>query len=339
MIFITNLPSFYKINLYNKISIKKNIKVFFLGKKSKFRNNNFSTLLLKFENYFSYQGNYESRNKFLSCISIIIYLLKNKKEKKIILTGWNEIEYWICLFFPFRKKILILETNLNYTNKNFFKIFLKKIFLYFIHTCVVCGKSQQKLLKLLNFNKNILKSKGVGIINKNIKSRNFDIKKYNKKIVYIGRFDQEEKNILWLIDFFKKHPNFELDLIGYGPLKSQIVKKIVNIKNIKCLKSVKNRDLSKVFKKYCFLILPSLKEAWGLVVEEALYFNTPVLVSKNCGVSEIVKNGVNGYIFNTNESSLSKILQKINQKNYEKLKPKINYFNSDDHQIKTYLKL
>ena len=339
MIFVTNIPSFYKINLYNKISKKKKLKVFFLGKKSKYRNKNFFKLSFKFKNYFSSKLNYEDRNKFISCILLLIYLFRNNNDKKIILTGWNEIEYWISLLFIFRKKILVLETNLNYTNKNFFKIFLKKVFLFFIDTCVICGKSQKDLLKYLNYKKKILISKGVGLINKNIKFlRNKNIK-YNKTFVYIGRFDQSEKNVLWLINFFKKNPKYKLDLVGYGPLEKIIIKSISQFKNIKIYKSINNNNLKYFFNKNSFLILPSIKEAWGLVVEESLYHDTPVLVSKYCGVKEIVKNGKNGFLFNPNNNSLKKILSKINNKNYFKLKPKKYYFNNEQHQIDTYLNL
>src|SRR4029077_4003966 len=46
------------------------------------------------------------------------------------------------------------------------------------------------------------------------------------------------------------------------------------------------------------MILPSYREPWGLVVNEALSFGCPVVVSDICGcVPELVIDGVTGYSF------------------------------------------
>jgi glycosyltransferase involved in cell wall biosynthesis len=45
------------------------------------------------------------------------------------------------------------------------------------------------------------------------------------------------------------------------------------------------------------LVLPSISETWGLVVNEAMAAGLPVLVSQRCGcVPELVQPGVNGYV-------------------------------------------
>ena len=45
------------------------------------------------------------------------------------------------------------------------------------------------------------------------------------------------------------------------------------------------------------LVLPSISETWGLVVNEAMAAGLPVLVSQRCGcVPELVQDGVNGYV-------------------------------------------
>lgn len=44
------------------------------------------------------------------------------------------------------------------------------------------------------------------------------------------------------------------------------------------------------------LVLPSLAEAFGLVVGEALSTGTAVIVSQNCGAADLVVEGVNGYV-------------------------------------------
>jgi glycosyltransferase involved in cell wall biosynthesis len=46
------------------------------------------------------------------------------------------------------------------------------------------------------------------------------------------------------------------------------------------------------------LILPSISEPWGLVVNEAMAAGLPILISRKCGcIKELCKEGVNGYGF------------------------------------------
>jgi glycosyltransferase involved in cell wall biosynthesis len=45
------------------------------------------------------------------------------------------------------------------------------------------------------------------------------------------------------------------------------------------------------------LVLPSSSEPWGLVVNEALSFGCPVIVSNRCGSVDLVKESINGYVF------------------------------------------
>jgi glycosyltransferase involved in cell wall biosynthesis len=49
------------------------------------------------------------------------------------------------------------------------------------------------------------------------------------------------------------------------------------------------------------LVLPSRWDGWGLVVNEALVAGVPVIVSDRCGASEVVENGVNGYVFRSGD--------------------------------------
>lgn len=87
--------------------------------------------------------------------------------------------------------------------------------------------------------------------------------------------------------------------------------------------------------------MPSLVEPWGLVVEEALYFGLPVIISQNCGARDIINNGINGYwIDPENVDELTSVIQKIDSNKYYELISGVEKFSinaKDVQQIEAYL--
>ena len=59
-------------------------------------------------------------------------------------------------------------------------------------------------------------------------------------------------------------------------------------------------DMTNFYRNIDVLALPSLNEAFGLVVPEAMSFGHVCLVSSTAGSAEIIKNGENGFVFNRN---------------------------------------
>jgi glycosyltransferase involved in cell wall biosynthesis len=49
------------------------------------------------------------------------------------------------------------------------------------------------------------------------------------------------------------------------------------------------------------LVLPSRWDGWGMVVNEALSAGVPVIASDRCGAADLVQEGVNGYVFRSED--------------------------------------
>jgi glycosyltransferase involved in cell wall biosynthesis len=127
------------------------------------------------------------------------------------------------------------------------------------------------------------------------------------------------KNLYALVSIFNSLNGHLLTIVGSGK-EGESLKKIAN-KNIKFIDSIKNTDIYKIFDINDFLILPSLIEPWGLVVDEALYFNTPVIISKNCGARDLIQSDVNGYVVDPLDTKgIEKIIKRINTSKYKSLK-------------------
>ena len=88
-------------------------------------------------------------------------------------------------------------------------------------------------------------------------------------------------------------------------------------------------------------MLTSVSETWGLVVEEALYYGVPVIVSSNCGSCEIIKDGINGYVVNIEDDrNVENIIKNLDEQNYQKLIDGVDKFSvevKDLEQLRAYI--
>jgi len=335
-VIVTQLPAFYKINLYNEMSKRLKLFVIFLGTSTvESRSTDFCSIEdACFDFLIVHEGNFQNRNRLLSAYKIFKAL--NRTNFSILITGgWDLFESWVLAFwYPKNFNSLALESGKESKTKGF-KGFIKKVFLSRIKVVFVSGNAQKEVVEKLGFKKNIYTTGGVGIINKIAYNRKSSV--YSGKFLYVGRISKE-KNLELLISTFKEMPSISLSCIGTGP-DLDLLEKIAP-QNVNFLGSLKNSILVEYYLNYDYLILPSYSEPWGLVIEEALYYGLPVICSNNCGASELIQPSKNGYIFSLEEKlNLKTLLDSINNQNqYLSFNNKnMNFIDDKDaQQVKVY---
>jgi len=291
-VIVTHLPAFYKVNLYNEMTSKMKLLVIFLGDNTlDTRAGDFAHLdQVAFEYVFVHHGHFEQRNRWLTS-SRILKQLVSIRYKKLIVGGWDLPESWVLAFAsPRKKNALALESGIESVTSGM-KGWLKRIFLARLGTVFASGAAHKAVVRTLGFKGGVFVTQGVGIINKPHYVR---VKReYQAKYLYLGRMSHE-KNVDMLLAVFAQLQGARLTCVGVGPeleaLKSDASE------NVSFLGSVDNAEIKSLCSTHDFLILPSLKEPWGLVVEEALYFGLPVIVSDKCGAAELIERGKNGFV-------------------------------------------
>jgi glycosyltransferase involved in cell wall biosynthesis len=105
----------------------------------------------------------------------------------------------------------------------------------------------------------------------------------NKRLLYVGRF-AAEKNILHMLDLFRKHnTGYSITLIGKGPQK-EIIEAYVREHGLgQVLDHVPHHELAGVYQAHAVTITSSLSETYGFTLLESLACGTPV-VYPDCGV-------------------------------------------------------
>ena len=310
LIYITNIPAFYKINLFNEISRFRKIKVIFTHDTSKQRNSDFYKGDRKFE--FASISN----KTFIGKLTFIYHLLKKEPYQQLIIggCGWSQLILWIAAFLSSQKKNgFIVESSIIESKTTGLKGWIKKIFISRISKAYVSGKSQADLCKSLNFKGQYIVTKGVGIFN--IQPQPVYKEKTSvRNFIYVGRLSPE-KNLRFLIETFNQLSNLILNIVGFGPEESFL--KSIAKSNIIFHGAIPNAELHKIYAANDVFILPSTSEPWGLVVEEALNNGLPVIVSDKVGCAAEIINETNGLIFQLSDpEGLKKAILKMQDINY-----------------------
>ncbi len=121
------------------------------------------------------------------------------------------------------------------------------------------------------------------------------------RILYVGRL-VEVKGVADLIDAVKLLDakglsTWTLRVVGDGPLADELRRRSSDETRIQLLGAIPHVDLAEVYRSADVLVLPSYREPWGLVVNEALGFGLRVIVSDRVGCAVDLVSDENGSTF------------------------------------------
>ena len=94
-----------------------------------------------------------------------------------------------------------------------------------------------------------------------------------------------------------------LNFVGDGPERLKIEQAIenYNLQGVSLLGTKQNDEIASIISQHDVLILPSLHDGWGAVVNEALTQGLYVICSDRCGAKELIYNPRRGRIFKAND--------------------------------------
>ncbi len=137
------------------------------------------------------------------------------------------------------------------------------------------------------------------------------------KIVFSAGALHPRKGYKYLINAFKKVvnkvDNVKLVIAGSGPERNKLEKLIKNLRLEKKVILLGQRDdIEKLMLASNIFVLPSLKEAFGIVVLEAMQNGLPIIASNVGGIPEIISSEKLGLLVKPGQKdSLSKALIKL----------------------------
>lgn len=190
--------------------------------------------------------------------------------------------------------------------------------------CICCVKTPQvqSKIKKRGINNAVITPVGLDfdLLKKDYKS--YDVTKLKEKygyctddkiILFIGRLIDEKRPIK-MLDIFteinKKDNAYKLLIIGTGLLKKAVEEKInengIN-KSVHILDSIAN---SEIWELYCIsdaLVNLNEQEIFGMAILEAMYYGCKVVAWNAPGPNFIIKNGLNGFLANSDSEIIKYI--------------------------------
>ncbi len=130
--------------------------------------------------------------------------------------------------------------------------------------------------------------------------------------LYAGRLSRE-KGMLTLLNAWRDFPSLKLKIAGDGPLDDVISRFLQenNMHNVEQLGHLSGQALFNVMKHSKFLIVPSeWYENNPMSILEAFAIGLPVIGSNMGGIPELIKEGINGFLFEaTNEEAMTSVIK------------------------------
>ncbi|MEA5140087.1 glycosyltransferase family 4 protein [Arcicella rigui] len=306
IIFWMNIPSFHQNDFLNDISIDFELFVVFAHKINVERVQqgwNFN------ENSMNFSYCYLSEK---SIFQIFQFICQHKNALHIFGGIWAEKYFFMALLLlKWLKANYLIYSEAPIPNKkrsvlkrffiqNGFNFIARKL-LQDAKGCLAVGKSGEDFFKNLGVDENRILP--FGYFRNLSLGQKQKIHKNTIELIFVGQLI-ERKGITLLIDAIfalKQHfDNFSLTIIGSGRLEATILEQIQHYQlesYVKLLGTIPADEVPKFIQQADLLILPSDFDGWGMVVNEAILCQTPVLVSDACGATSLIKNYQNGFIF------------------------------------------
>lgn len=132
------------------------------------------------------------------------------------------------------------------------------------------------------------------------------------KLLFVGSLTPR-KNVQIVIEALKDNSEIDFTLVGDG--EERIMLEVLarkNRVNARFLGMKKMNEVSEILQQNDALILPSLHDGWGAVVNEAMTVGLYVIVSDRCGAKALIADETDGLIFKSKDvSSLKESLKKV----------------------------
>lgn len=240
----------------------------------------------------------------------------------VCLPGYNHPAYWRILFrLAGSRRLLVLPVDSTYYDhpRIWYKESFKRLLLQMVDLVFCYGQMQRQYLTMLGVSPSRIYRRIQATDNKRllrvVREHRSDRtgRQHQRRFLYVGRLDPE-KNLLHLLAAYRAcNTDWELVLVGDGSQRPALeaYAEQYALSGVRFVGALSWSAVATHYADADVFVLPSSSEPWGLVVNEAMLCQLPVLVSTHCGCSlDLVESGGNGFLFPPSDTqALTKLLR------------------------------
>lgn len=310
VLFLTNVPSPYRVDFFNMLGKYCELTVLFEKSASDERDDFWKQYY--FENFKGIVLNgLKITTDTSMCLSVKKYL-KNKNYDVIVCTNFTTPTGMLAVRYMKKHKIpYILESDGGFAkNGEGFKERLKGYFINGAQFYLSTSDVHDEYYKAYGAEpKRIIRYPFSSVKDENIEK---EIVPLDEKLKLRNELNITEENVIISIGQFIHRKGFDVLLqsaksldedtgvyiIGGKPTDEyKAMVDELGLKNVHFVGFKKPQELSKYYKAADLFVLPTREDIWGLVINEAIAYGLPVVTTDRClaGV-EIIHNGENGYV-------------------------------------------
>jgi glycosyltransferase involved in cell wall biosynthesis len=309
-----------------KIGHQVELYTFRLNRSDPVQENMDGIIVHRIANAFRYFSSIWGLRNYPDVIVFTLALLQRKRELEnfdvIVFNKWPVIP---CLVLP---KIIQAKFVVDWCEiyDNLFWGFIYRLMTS--ATGILHMSVNQKICDVIQEKYNVMPQR-TKVILSGIESQEFSCnlnKKQNKNILFLGRL-AKHKNPEFVIKAFLKgalgSKGYRLDVVGGGPLYSELKRNYGDISNITIHGNVVDLDKLNFLTQASLLVLPSRREGFPVVCAEASAAGTPtltVLYPDNGTVNVVTQFGI-GWVANANLDELAEKIERYGDMNYWEWRP------------------
>lgn len=279
----------------------------------------FGTADLSYHNYpyqLLFKGGYDAIPTGVLYRTLFMKVWRSKAGV-IVLPGYNRPEHWLMLLATMlkrKRRLVCCDSTVHDQRQSLVKGWMKRWFFAQCHGFLAYGvRSREYLVGYRASADRVFEPCQAAALRHDYDAQAALLQRQQNAppstrptFLYVGRLAPEKSLLVLLTAFQRVHadlPASTLTLIGAGPMRAELEARVEALgigTAVHFAGTMAPDELAVAYASATCLILPSTSEPWGLVINEALSYGCPVIISDYCGcLPELVAPGGTGMSFVT----------------------------------------